>query len=241
MGIDLEIEELRAAAIAFVLQYGWLVVIVGAVALAILSALVQPLRRRRHSRALLAQLAASTRSQLIDAGPGATRAPTVQLNGNFNAVFSPGPDPFVSLTVTREKGPLGGPFRAAARKRAPALDQLRFHGILDPAPRQELLWSKGETPNRAIRRGDEAGLWTRQHMDLTGSEYITRGDNAGALAHVIFDMQRRYNPFLCQLLVEREATSHLVVTLQLAHGPNVEEMPALVSLIRAAARAAQLE
>ena len=241
MGIDLEIEELRTAAIAFMLQYGWLAVIVGAAALIMLGALVQPLRRRRHSRALLAQLAAGTRSRLIAADPGVTSAPLVQLNGDFDAVFSPGPDPFVSLTVTREKGPLGGPFRAAARKRTPTLDQLRFHGVLDSAPRQELLWSKGETPNRAIRRGDEAGLWTHHRMDLTGSEYITRGDNAGALAHVLFDMQRRYNPFLHQLFVDGEATPHVVVTIQLAHGLNVEEMPALVSLIRTAARAAQLE
>ncbi len=241
MGIDLATEELRAAATAFMLQYGWLVVIVGAAALVMLGVLVQPLRRQRHSRALLAQLAAGTRSHLAAMGPGAARAPAVQLNGDFDAAFSPGPDPFVSLTVTREKSPLGGPFHTHGRKRAAVLDQLRFHGVVDPVPQQELLWSKGETPNRAIRRGDEAGLWTRHHMDLTGSEYITRGDNTGALAHALFEMQRRYNPFLQQLFVEREATPHVVVTIQLAHGLNVEEMPALVSLIRAAARAAQLE
>jgi hypothetical protein len=166
----------------------------------------------------------------------------VKLTGDFEAAFLPAPPPFVGLTVTRSRTPLGRFFAPDGRKRrSPGRDILRFQGILPLPPRQELLWARGEMPDRALRRGEGVGLWTGHRMDLTGSEYITRGDNTGALQHTFFDLQRRYDPFLHQVFVERGQLHHVTVRIQLAHGLNVEEMPALVNLIRTAGRAAQLE
>lgn len=189
-------------------------------------------RRRQASVAILHALDESSRSHLAVIQP--------RKNGDFVAIFDPAPDPFSSLSLTRVCAPLGG--TGIWRRRGQAkFDQLRFEGILAAPVKAELLWGRGRIPGRALRRRKGVDLWDQHCIDLTGSEYVVRGSNTGAIQHAFFNLQQRFNPFLQEVAIGAESEPNLILTVAVAYGFNAESTPALLRLVRATARAARLE
>jgi hypothetical protein len=186
----------------------------------------------QRSRALLIQsLTDSTRSTVVEA-PGAP-------GDSLTLRFEPPPEPFVTLQVRRGRWEPAEPFVALQRTSKRGKRALfRLEGTLPHAPNQELLWSQGRIPGYALRRGEGAGLWTQQRLDLTGSEYITRGESVAALQHILFELQRRYNPFVHEFIVRSDAAPHVILTIEPGHGFNLDEMPVLVRYVRSAGRSA---
>lgn len=191
--------------------------------------------RRRDSMVMLHALDESSRSHLAVTQP--------HMNGDFLAVFDPAPEPFVSLSLTRVRAPLsgiaGGTVGGRRRGRA-KFDQLRFEGELAAPVKAEMLWGRGRIPGRALRRCRGVDLWDQHRIDLTGSEFVVRGANTGAIQHALFDLQQRFNPFLQEVAIGANADPMLIITVELAHGFNAEDAPALLRPVRAAGRAALL-
>jgi len=191
--------------------------------------------RRRRSAAILHALNESSRSSLV--------VTQHSMGGDFIATFDPAPAPFSSLTLVCVRASLGGTGAARRHKRTKA-DQLRFEGVLAAKVKAELLWGRGRIPARALGRGEGDELWAHHRIDLTGGEFIVRGANTGAIQHALFELQQRFNPFLCEVSIEAttglDARPNVVIAVELIYGFNVEDTPALLKLVRAAGRAALL-
>ena len=186
---------------------------------------------RRHRTRLIQSLTDSTRSIIVQ---------TVNAPGDSLALrFEPPPEPFVLLQVRCGFWAPSEPFVALQHvSRRGKQELLRLEGTLPHAPNQELLWSLGRIPGYALRRGEGAGLWTQHRLDLTGGEYITRGESVAALQHILFELQRRYNPFLREFIVRAGAAPHVILTVEPGHGFNLDEIPVLVRYVRSAGRSA---
>lgn len=210
----------------------WLALGLTAVAIALMLIWAVRAYGSRDSRARFIQaLTDSTRSSVVEA----PRAP----GDSLTLRFEPPPEPFVMLQVRRGRWEPTEPFvdlRRTSKRSKPGL--LRLEGTLPHGPNQELLWSQGRIPGHALRRGEGAGLWTQQRLDLTGSEYITRGESVAALQHILFELQRRYNPFVYEFIVRSGPSPHVILTMEPGHGFNLEEMPVLIRYVRHAGRSA---
>lgn len=188
-------------------------------------------RRRRDSGIMLRALDEGSRGQLVIARPG--------LNGDFIATFDPAPEPFAALSLTRVHAPRCETGASHRRRRA-KFDQLRVEGVLAAPVRAELLWGRGQIPARPLRRRKGVDLWDQHRIDLTGSEFVVRGSNTGAVQHALFDLQQRFNPFLREVAIGANADPILIITVELTYGFNAEDASALLKPVRAAGRAALL-
>ncbi len=192
--------------------------------LAILSALV---RARRRSRDLMAALGDSARGQVVLLQP-------MGLWG-FEAAIQPAPEPFRHFVVRYRAAP--ALLTWLLRPILPGANQLTFQASLNTRPAGELLWIRGQVPSRALGKGTELGLWVQHRLDISGSEYATRGPNPGALQHVFLDLQTRFGPILRKVSIQADTTPEMEVVVR-TRGLNPEQIPALVATLRAAGRAA---
>ncbi len=172
----------------------------------------------RRSRAWVTALADSTRSQVI-----ATQPPG---RTGFLVTLKPAPEPFCHFTISYYT-------TSNFALRRPA-DRLVLRGKLITPPLAELLWQRGQTPARAL---GSRTLWVRRRLDVTNSQYATRGDNVNAIIRVFSDLHTRFGSALEKVTIQVESDAEVEVVLwgsQLAQ----EEISALVAGVRAAGRAA---
>lgn len=117
--------------------------------------------------------------------------------------------------------------------------QLVIQATLRERPRAELIWQRGKIPGRALSRAGSPTLWVQQHLDFLRYEYATRGINTGAIVHVFTDLQTRFGPLLEKVSIQADARPEVEIVLR-TNGLNPEEIPALITTIRSAGRAALL-
>ncbi len=187
-------------------------------------------RVRRRAWRMMAAFQDSTRGRLVLTESHGGRG--------FTAHLEPAPEPFTQFTITYRVrfhwGLLGWPGRAL-----PKHDRLVLQGTLPTRPSQELQWVRGQIPARALGKVPDPTLWLLHRLDFIQSEYVTRGTNPGRLQHSFSDLQRRFEPLLYQLTILAEREPHVVVALQ-GQKLNVDEIAALMALVRSAGRAALL-
>jgi hypothetical protein len=208
----------------------WLAV-VALGALLMLSWLVGGWQNMWRSRAMLAALNDSTRGRVV-----AEQAPGF---AGFLARIQPAPEPFMQFIIT---------YRAVSKLDLPGwllwvvtrrTDRMIIQGRLVERPQAELVWARGQIPGRALGKSPSAALWVLHRLDITNSEYATRGANPAALIHVFTDLQTRFEPVLYKVSIQAEEIPEVEVVLR-GSRLNADEIPALVTTIRAAGRAALL-
>jgi hypothetical protein len=157
--------------------------------------------------------------------------------GGFSARIEPAPEPFTHFSVTYR--PAAGIDLLERLLRPARQDRLEIHGVLAHRPCQELQWRRGELPGRAVGKTPGAALWTIRRLDIIQSDYATRGPNTGALIHVFSDMESRFEPLLYEFSILAEDEPQLFCAMR-GGSLNPEKIPSLVTLLRAAGRAALL-
>lgn len=199
------------------------------VTLLLLSWLVGRLQNRRHSQMMLTALNDSARGQIV--------CPEGAQSDGFAATIQPAPEPFRQFTIVYHAASnlnlLGWLLRGLTRHP----DQLFIRGSLPDPPLAELIWTRGGIPGYALGYRASAGLWVQGWLDITNSEYATRGVNPSALVHLFRDLQTRFGPLLSKVQVQADARPEVEIVLRGA-GLTREEIPALVATIRGIGRAA---
>lgn len=201
---------------------------------------------RRRSRAFLAALQDSTSAAMtLHAGPDA---------GGFVAIFEPPPAPFYYVAAIFRPLP---PQSYWLRPLLLGRDRLRLRGILTQAPQNELIWTRGKTPDRAAGHGAQPGLWQRKIHHTSNVEFELRGPNSGALENGFRGYHTRFGPLLqsfhlsrkeqterqlrnFSLLDAQKTAADLEIELSAAKLP-IEEIAPLVAQFRAVGRAALLK
>lgn len=192
----------------------WFIAAISLLLLLLFAVITRILQNRYRSQRLL--------TALRDSLPAPLRVRGEERQGSTLAAFDPAPDPFrkleAMLQLTRMK------------------PQLILRGQLVQRPHQELLWERGRTPDRALRRSIDAGLWELRRIDLFAGNFAVRGTNTSALEHVFFDMQARFGAFLNRMSVQAEGEYEVLVALDAARF-NEADLPALIATLRAMGRA----
>jgi hypothetical protein len=206
----------------------WPILLAAVGALFLLSWLLAGWQTLRRCRAMLAALNDSTRSRIV-----VERGPTF---GGFAASFQPAPEPFLHCNITYQAlsnlDLVGWMWRLVAGRR----DRFVIRARVNERPQSELVWTRGRTPGRAIGRSPSTSLWVLHRLDFTNSEYATRGTNPAALMHSFVDLQTRFEPLLQQVHLQAEKIPEVEIVLR-GNGLNPDEIPALITTIRAAGRA----
>lgn len=189
------------------------------------------LRKRRRTRVMLAALQGSTRGRVVPfRGPSAW---------GFTTTVTPAPEPFREFSVSYRPLSIFDPIDLAQRLggRTPGL--LHVWALLPESPSAEIVWIRGQAPGRAVGREPGRGLWIHHRLDIRATEYATRGPNTAALCHVFLDMQARFGPLLQRVIIQREGAPQVEVVLTTT-GLDTRDIPALLTTLRAAGRAALL-
>lgn len=197
----------------------------GVVTLLVVLWVVTTLYNRRHGWALIRKLQESTRGQIL-----VERAPTSQ---GFFILLSPPPEPFQRLSVAYLTGanPLIWPWRLLTGNPP----RLVIQASLNARPQAELIWHRGRIPAKALSRRGDTNLWVQRRLDFLGYEYATRGINPSGLIHTFTDLQTRFGAQLYKVTVQADATPEIEIGLRIA-GLNPEELPPLITTIRATGR-----
>jgi hypothetical protein len=186
-------------------------------------------QNRHRSQIMVAALNDSARGQVkCSSGPN---------RYGFVATLQPAPEPFLQFTITyraRSNFDLAG---ALLGRLAGTADRLVIQGKLAARPLAELIWTRGQIPSRALGRNPGDALWVQGWLDITNSEYATRGSNPGALVYLFRDLQTRFGPLLYKVSIQADSTPEIELSLR-GGGLNREEIPALVATIRGLGRAA---
>lgn len=182
----------------------------------------------RRGRAIGAKLNDSARGQVIF-----ERAPRPR---GFFAQLQPAPEPFWRFSIAYHTTP--NPIEWVLRRWANHQARLVIQGQLSDRPQAELLWIRGRVPARALSRARNPDLWVQRRMDFMPYEYATRGVNTGAIVHAFTDLQTRFGPQLEKVAVQADAHPELEIVVRTT-GLNLDEIPALITTIRALGRAAR--
>lgn len=189
------------------------------------------LRKRRRVRVILDALAAGSRGRIeFRRGPGAW---------GFVAAMTPAPEPFREFSVSFRAMSILDPIDCLKRLSGGPPSRLHIWALLPSPPEAELVWVRGQVPERALGRGPGRTLWELHRLDVGGAEYATRGLNAGALRHTFLDMYARFSAVLQRVVVQREGAPQFEVVVA-GNALDVREVSALLTTIRAAGRAALL-
>lgn len=183
----------------------------------------------RRSRALVLALNDSVRGRVV-----VRRGPNTD---GFAGGLQPAPDPFVQFDVDYRTL---SPFDLVGHVQSlfvPHGDLLVFSGKLPTRPAAEIVWRQGHVPGQALARRERSTLWVQRRLDIVDAEFAVRGANTGAVEHVFVDLQARFRPYVLEISVQSDRDPELTVALQLA-GLNLQEIPALVTSLRALGRAA---
>jgi hypothetical protein len=203
------------------------------VALLVLSSwLASGWQKVRRCRALTNALNDSSRGRIVvERGPA---------RWGFFARIQPPPEPFTQFTINYRSGSRLDLFGWLLPTLASRGDRMFISGRLRTRPHAELVWARGQIPARALGKKPSATLWEQRRLDITNSEYATRGANPRALVHFFIDLQTRFEPFLEKVYVQADELPEVQVVVRPA-GLNADEIPALVTTIRSAGRGALLE
>lgn len=181
----------------------------------------------RRGWALVRKLQESTRGQVL-----VEQAPS---HRGFFVLLAPPPEPFrrIAITYLTDANPLIWPLRLLQGYPP----RLVIQATLQNPPQAELIWERGRIPAKALSRRGEATLWVQRRLDFLNYEYATRGVNPSSLIHNFTDLQTRFGPQLYKVTVQADAAPELEVGLRTA-GLNPEELPPLITTLRATGRAA---
>lgn len=212
---------------AWLTQAPQLWIVTGIVALLVLLWIVTAIHNVRRGWSLVRKLQESTRGQVL-----VEQAPNLH---GFFILLSPAPEPFERLTVTYHTGanPLIWPWRLLTG----SPPRLVIQAALKERPQAELLWERGRIPAKALSRRGDTNLWVQRRLDFLNYEYATRGINPSGLIHNFADMQTRFGPQLFKVTVQAETIPEIEIGLRMA-GLNPEDLPPLITTIRATGRAA---
>jgi hypothetical protein len=181
----------------------------------------------RRGWALVRKLQESTRGQVL-----VEQAPT---HHGFFVLLSPPPEPFRRITITYLTG--ANPLIWPARLLQGYPPRLVIQASLLDRPQAELVWERGRIPAKALSRRGDATLWVQRRLDFLNYEYATRGVNPSGLIHNFTDLQTRFGYQLYKVTVQADASPELEVGLHTV-GLNPEELPPLITTLRATGRAA---
>ncbi|MCB0064460.1 MAG: hypothetical protein KDE19_20185 [Caldilineaceae bacterium] len=183
----------------------------------------------RRGWSFVTMLQESTRGQvLVERAPGA---------GGFFILLTPPPEPFrrIAITFHTAANPLVWPWRWLVGQPP----RLVIQATLLERLRSELIWERGRIPAKALSRRGNAALWVQRRLDFLNYEYATRGSNPNGLIHHFADLQTRFGPALYKVAVQGDIVPEIEVGLRTA-GLNPEELPPLITTIRALGRDASL-
>lgn len=152
----------------------------------------------------------------------------------FFAQIEPAPEPYWRFSIAYHTTP--NPLEWLIRRVAQRQARLVIQGQLRERPQAELLWVRGRVPARALSRSRNPALWVQRRMDYMPYEYATRGVNTGALVHAFTDLQTRFGPLLDKVAIQADSNPEIEIVVR-ATGLNLEELPALVTTVRAIGRA----
>ncbi|MBX3012736.1 MAG: hypothetical protein KF832_14565 [Caldilineaceae bacterium] len=183
---------------------------------------------RQQGLAISSKLGESGRGQL-----SFTRSPQPR---GFFVQLQPPPEPFWRLSVAYHTTP--NPIEWVLRRWANQQARLVIQGQLAERPQAELLWIRGRVPARALSRARNPDLWVQRRMDFMPYEYATRGVNTSAIVHAFTDLQTRFGPQLAKVAVQADAHPEIEIVVRTA-GLDLDEIPALITTIRALGRAAR--
>lgn len=156
----------------------------------------------------------------------------------FFAQLEPAPEPYWRFSIAYHTTP--NPLEWLIRRVAQRQARLVIQGQLRERPQAELLWVRGRVPARALSRSRNPALWVQRRMDYMPYEYATRGVNTGALVHAFTDLQTRFGPFLDKVAIQADSNPEIEIVVR-ATGLNLEELPALITTVRAIGRATLLK
>jgi hypothetical protein len=186
-------------------------------------------QNRRQGQLIIAALNDSVRGEVkCTVGPN---------RRGFVATIQPAPEPFLQFTITYQ--PLSNfdlPGLLLGRLSG-ASDCLLLQGKLSALPLAELIWTHGQIPSRALGKSPGAALWVQGWLDITNSEYATRGSNPSALVHLFRDLQTRFGALLHRVSIQADVIPEVELSLR-GSSLNREEIPALVATLRSLGRAA---
>ena len=152
----------------------------------------------------------------------------------FFAQLEPAPEPYWRFSVAYHTTP--NPIEWLLRRVAQRQARLVIQGQLRERPQAELLWVRGRVPARALSRSRNPALWVQRRMDYMPYEYATRGVNTGALVHAFTDLQTRFGPLLEKVAIQADSNPEIEIVVRTT-GLNLEELPALITTVRAIGRA----
>lgn len=206
-----------------------LVTFIALVALLVIAWVAARLQTSRRNQGLAQAFADSTRGRLVLVRPPAS--------GGFDAHFEPAPEPFMHLTLVYRGGATVDPIGLLVRM-VRGDDALIVRGLLHDRPTAELLWVRGQIPDRALARRARVSLWVQRRSDLTASEYAVRGADTTALEYVFVDLQARFGALLQRVRVAADQEDvHVEIVLHGA-GLRATEAAALIATVRSLGRAA---
>lgn len=207
----------------------WLIAAISIFLLLLIGALSIIIQNHRRNQLLLQALDQSSRSKVIWKGGTHGQAPI--------ALFEPAPSPF--RTLQAELGQLLPSWRSLGRLGSKKVrrNHLRLRGTLQERPSEELVWTRGRPPARAIARSPDPALWELRRLDLVDGDFAVRGINTMALEHAFFDLQARFGAFLQHIFVQVDADYEVEIELH-ADRLSAEDIPALITTLRALGRAA---
>ncbi|MFN8446462.1 MAG: hypothetical protein U0175_37070 [Caldilineaceae bacterium] len=192
----------------------------------VLSIIIQ---NHRRNQILLQALNESSRSKVTLQPGGSSRYKL--------AVFVSAPSPFRTLHAELgQPTPVSFLFGWLERGDRRA-GHLCLRGNLSERPSEELVWTHGLPPGRAIARSPDSALWELRRLDLVEGDFAVRGINTNALEHAFFELQARFGAFLQHVLVQADAEYEVEIDL-LAGRLNAEDIPALITTVRSLGRAA---
>ena len=183
----------------------------------------------RRTREIANALDDSVRGHLAETAP--------QRATHLAVAFDSPPDPFAALAVEFTMG--GGAPLAALVALLTRRQLLCLHATLPSAPASQLVWDAVLPTDRATGRGPETKLWVTHRLVYGPGEYAVRGDNTASLEHAFGELQARFGPFLRAVMVQATAEPHITVQMHVAR-LNREDIPALISALRALGRAARI-
>jgi len=205
----------------------WLLGALGLGALLLLLWVIAAIYYTRRGHAIQAALNESARSDAIFVRRPRPRGFFVQLE--------PAPEPFWRLSVAYHTTP--NPLEWIGRRLLARQSRLVIQGQIKERPRAEMLWIRGRVPSRALSRTANPALWVQRRLDFLAYEYATRGVNTGAIVHAFADLQTRFGPMLDKVAIQADTNPELEIVVRTT-GLNLDEIPALITTIRALGRAA---
>jgi hypothetical protein len=157
--------------------------------------------------------------------------------GGFIAELRKPPEPFVQFQVMCQPQVALDALGWIQQLWNPTGDLLALHAVLPAPPKQELIWTRGQPPERMLGRDPDREVWIHQRLDFAHIIYGTRGSNTAPLRHVFSELVARFHPLLEQVWVHRDSDVQVGVVMH-ASRIDPEELPAVIVTLRALGRGA---